>query len=304
MESRTLEWLNYHHLLYFWTAAREGGITRASEVLRLSQPTLSAQIRALEADLGEKLFEKAGRGVALTEAGKVVFRYADEIFGLGRELREALAGRAVLRRPLLAVGISDVLPKLMVQKLLAPALALPEAPRLRCVEDETDRLLAALATHDLDLVLTDRPLDPKARLKAFSHLLAESGVGIFAPPAVARQLKGPFPACLQEAPWLLPLSGTALRRGLDQWMATQGLRPRIVGEFGDSALLKAFGQGGAGLFAAPEATASEVVRQYHVKRLGRAEGVQERIYAVNVERRLRHPAVQALREAARAWAFA
>lgn len=304
MDTVPLEWLNYHHLLYFWTAAREGGITRASVVLRLSQPTLSAQIRALETDLGEKLFEKAGRGVALTEVGKVVFRYADEIFGLGRELRDALAGRDVRRRPVLAVGISDALPKLIVQKLLAPALALPEAPRLRCVEDETDRLLASLATHDLDLILTDRPLESQVRLKAFSHLLAESGVAIYAPPALARRFKGPFPGCLQEAPWLLPTPGTALRRGLDQWMATHGLRPRIVGEFSDSALLKAFGQAGAGLFAAPEATGSEVIRQYHVKRLGRAEGVQERIYAVNVERRLRHPAVQALREAAKAWAFA
>jgi len=304
MKDPSLEWLNYHHLLYFWTAAKEGGITRASEVLRLSQPTLSAQIRALEADLGEKLFEKAGRGVALTEAGKVVYRYADEIFGLGRELREALAGRDVRRRPLLAVGISDVLPKLMVQKLLAPALDLPEAPRLRCVEDETERLLGSLATHDLDLVLTDRPLAPSARLKAFSHLLAESGVSIFGAASLARRFGGSFPEGLRGAPWVLPAPGTALRRVLDQWMAAHDLQPRIVGEFSDSALLKAFGMGGSGLFAAPEATAAEIIRQYRVRRLGRAEGVQERIYAVNVERRLRNPAVQTLREAARAWAFA
>jgi LysR family transcriptional activator of nhaA len=273
-------------------------------MLRLSQPTLSAQIRSLESSLGERLFEKAGRGVALTEAGKVVFRYADEIFGLGRELRDALAGREVTRRPLLAVGISDALPKLMVQKLLAPVLDLPEAPRLLCREDATDRLLASLAAHDVDVVLTDRPLDSQARLKAFSHLLAESGVAVFAPPALARSLKGPFPDCLQGAPWLLPTPGTALRRGLDQWMAIQGIHPRIVGEFDDSALLKAFGHAGAGVFAAPEATAQEVIRQYRVRRLGPAEGVKERLYAVSVERRLRNPAVQALREAAKAWAFA
>lgn len=304
MNNQPVEWLNYHHLFYFWTAAREGGITRASEVLRLSQPTLSAQIRALEGSLGERLFEKAGRGVALTEAGKVVFRYADEIFGLGLELRDALAGREVSRRPLLAVGISDALPKLMVQKLLAPVLEMSEAPRLLCREDATDRLLASLVAHDVDVVLTDRPLDSKARLKAFSHLLAESGVAVFATPALARGLKGAFPECLLGAPWLLPTPGAALRRGLDQWMATHGLHPRIVAEFDDSALLKSFGQAGAGVFAAPEATAREVARQYGVRRLGHAEGVKERIYAINVERRLRHPAVQALREAAKVWAFA
>lgn len=299
-----MEWLNYHHLFYFWTAAREGGVTRAAETLRLSQPTLSAQIRALESDLGERLFEKAGRGVALTEAGKVVFRYADEIFGLGQELRDTLGGRGPVRRPVLAVGISDALPKLMVQKLLEPALALPEAPRLRAQEDATDRLLAGLATHDLDVVLADRPLEAGSRVKAFNHLLGECGVAIFAAPSLTRRLRDWQPRALDGQPWLLPLVGTALRRALDQWMAAEGIRPRIVGEFADSALLKSFGQAGHGFFAAPEAIAGEVVRQYRVKRLGPAAGVRERIYAISVERRLRHPAVQALREAAQAWAFA
>lgn len=299
-----MEWLNYHHLLYFWTAAKEGSITRAAEVLRLSQPTLSAQIRILEADLGEKLFEKAGRGLALTETGKVVFRYADEIFGLGQELREAVAGRTGARRPVLAVGISDALPKLMVQKLLHPVLDLPEAPRLIAREDATERLLSSLVTHDLDVVLTDRPLDSTTRFKAFSHLLGECGVAIFVSPTCAHHRRGAFPAQLNGAPWLLPTPGTAMRRALDQWMATFNLRPRIVGEFSDSALIKAFGQAGAGYFAAPEAVADEVARQYRVKRIGTAEGVKERIYAVSVERRLRHPAIQALREAAKAWAFA
>lgn len=297
-------WLNYHHLLYFWTAAREGGISRAAEVLRLSQPTLSAQIRALEQNLGEKLFQKAGRGVTLTEAGKLVFRYADEIFSLGQELKEAVGGGTPLRRPVLAVGISDALPKLMVQKVLEPVLRLPEAPRLYAREDDTDRLLASLVTHDLDVVLTDRPLDASTRFKAFSHLLGECGVALFAAPALARRLKEPFPGCLSGRPWLLPMQGTAMRRALDQWMNGQGIRPLIVGEFSDSALLKAFGQAGEGIFAAPEAIAEEVERQYRVRRLGSAEGVRERIYAVSVDRRLRHPAVQALREAARVWAYA
>jgi LysR family transcriptional activator of nhaA len=299
-----MEWLNYHHLFYFWTAAREGGIGRGAAALRLSQPTLSAQIRALEQDLGERLFEKAGRGVALTEAGRLVFRYADEIFGLGQELRETLGGGRTVRQPHLAVGISDALPKLMVQKLLDPALKLEDPPRLLAREDATERLLAALATQDLDVVLTDRPLDPQSRLKAFNHLLGECGVSIFASPALARGLRGGFPGDLDGQPWLLPLQGTALRRALDQWMGTHRIRPRIVGEFSDSALLKAFGQAGGGCFAAPDAIAAEVVRQYRVKRLGTAEGVRERIYAVSVDRRLRHPAVQAIRDAARTWVFA
>jgi LysR family transcriptional activator of nhaA len=192
----------------------------------------------------------------------------------------------------------------MVQKLLEPALLLPEAPRLLAREDATERLLASLATHDLDVVLTDRPLEASARFKAFSHLMGECGVAIFATAALAGTLKGTFPQCLSGQPWLLPLHGTALRRALDQWMATQGIRPKIAGEFSDSALLKAFGQAGAGCFAAPEAIAPEIMRQYRVRRLGPAEGVKERIYAISVERRLRHPAVQALRDAARNWAFA
>ncbi|HEX9009421.1 MAG TPA: LysR family transcriptional regulator, partial [Holophagaceae bacterium] len=233
-----MEWLNYHHLFYFWTAAREGGIGKGAVALRLSQPTLSAQIRALELDLGERLFEKAGRGVALTEAGRLVFRYADEIFGLGQELRETLGGGRTVRQPHLAVGISDALPKLMVQKLLDPALKLEDPPRLLAREDATERLLAALATQDLDVVLTDRPLEPQSRLRAFNHLLGECGVSIFAAPGLARGLLGGFPSSLDGQRWLLPLQGTALRRALDQWMGTHGIRPRIVGEFSDSALLK------------------------------------------------------------------
>lgn len=299
-----MEWLNYHHLLYFWSAAKAGGISRAAETLNLSQPTLSAQIRALEGALGERLFEKAGRGITLTEPGKLVYRYADEIFGLGREMQEALLGQLPIRRPILAVGISDALPKLMVQKLLEPVLSMPEAPRLLAREEATERLLASLATHDLDVVFTDRPLEASTRFKAFNHLLGESGVAIFAGPSLVRRLKGPFPACLDGQPWLLPLQGSALRRSLDQWFATEDLHPRIIGEFSDSALLKAFGQAGSGCFAAPEAIAAEVARQYRVRRLGVAEGVRERIYAVSVERRLRHPAIQALRDAARSWAFA
>ncbi|MDP1832659.1 MAG: transcriptional activator NhaR [Geothrix sp.] len=294
-----MDWLNYHHLLYFWTTAREGSVTRAAERLSLAQPTLSAQIRSLEIALGVRLFEKQGRGLAMTEAGRTAFRYADGIFGLGREMQESLAGLAHGRRPILAVGVSDALAKLLVHRLLEPALRLPEPIRLLCREDRTDRLLAQLSLHELDLVLSDMPPPPNSAVKAFSHLLGECGVQVFGAAALRKAHPGPFPRCLEGAPFLLPPEGTALRRGLDQWFEGESLRPRIVGEFDDSALLKTFGQQGLGFFAAPANVASEIERQYQVKRLGLAKGVRERIYALTLDRRLRHPAVVAISEAAR-----
>ena len=298
-----MEWLNYHHLFYFWTTAREGSVTRAAERLRLAQPTLSAQIRSLETALGVRLFEKQGRGLGMTEAGRTAFRYADSIFGLGRELQESLAGSSGGSRPVLAVGISDALPKLMVRNLLEPALHLPEAIRLVCREDRTDRLLAELTLHDLDLVLSDLPLPPNSAVKAFSHLLGECGVEIFGTAALRKEHPGAFPRCLEGAPFLLPPEGAALRRGLDQWFELEGLHPRIIGEFDDSALLKSFGQKGLGFFAAPANLRVEVERQYQVKHLGTAERVRERVYALTLDRRLRHPAVVAISESAKSRVF-
>ncbi len=298
-----MDWLNYHHLLYFWTTAREGSVTLAAERLRLAQPTLSAQIRSLEKALGVRLFQKQGRGLALTDAGRTAFRYADSIFGLGQEMQQSLAGLSEGRHPVLAVGISDALAKLMVRALLEPALHLPEPIRLVCREDRTDRLLAQLSLHELDLVLVDMPPPPHSAVKAFSHLLGECGVQVFGTAALRKQHPGPFPQCLKGAPFLLPAEGTALRRGLDQWLEVEGLHPRIVGEIDDSALLKSFGQRGVGFFAAPATLAAEVERQYQVKCLGQAEGVRERIYALTLERRLRHPAVVAISESARTKVF-
>lgn len=296
-----MDWLNYHHLLYFWTTAREGGVTRAAERLRLAQPTLSAQIRALEASLGVKLFEKQGRGLVLTEAGRTAFRYADGIFGLGQELRESMAGLAQGRAPLLTVGISDALPKLMVHRLLEPALQVPEGIRLVCLEDRTERLLAKLSLHELDLVLSDAPPPPNNPVRAFSHLLGECGVQVFGTAGLRKAHPGTFPRCLDGAPFLLPPEGTALRRQLDQWFESEGLRPRIGGEFDDSALLKTFGQKGHGFFSAPAPLAREVERQYQVRRLGPAKNVRERVFALTLDRRLRHPAVLAISEAAKAF---
>jgi len=295
-----MRWLNYHHLLYFWTVAREGSVVRAAETLSLTQPTVSAQLRQLEATLGEKLFERKGRGLALTEVGRIVFRYADEIFGLGRELLDVLDDRPTGRPLQLCVGVSDAMPKMIVQALLAPALGLPEGLHLVVRDDKTDRLLAALSLRELDLVLADAPMAPDAGVKAFNHLLMESAVSVFAPGPLAARLRRGFPRSLARAPMLLPTRNTALRRSLDQWFDARDLRPRMTGEIEDSALLKALAPGIGAAFAAPTIVEREVCRQYQVRVAGRLDGVRERFYAISVERRLKHPAVVAISRSAHA----
>jgi len=304
MYGRSMEWLNYHHLRYFWAVAREGGVTRAAERLHISQPTVSAQIRELEQALGERLFARSGRTLALTDVGRTVFRYADEIFGLGRELLDTVKGRPTGRPARLSVGIANVVPKLIAYRLIEPALRLPEPVLLECVEDRPDRLLAELAVHALDVVLSDAPVGPLVNVRAYSHLLGECTVTVFGTAALAAAHTRRFPQSLDGAPFLLPTQNSALRRALDQWFEEQGIRPRVVGEFEDSALLKVFGQAGRGLFAAPTAILAEVRRQYGVRRVGEVAAVRERFYAISVERRLKHPAVLAISEAARQRLFA
>jgi LysR family transcriptional activator of nhaA len=294
-----MEWLNYHHLLYFWVVAREGGLVPAGKVLRLSHPTLSAQVHALEGQLGERLFEKVGRRLSLTAMGRVVYRYADEIFSLGRELVDTVKGRATGQPVRLDVGIADVVPKLLVRRILAPAMALAEPVRLVCREDRYERLLADLAVHTLDLVIADAPVPPGSNVRAFTHLLGESGVGFFATRALAPALARGFPRSLDGAPMLLPLENLTLRRALNQWFDAQGIRPRVVAEFEDSALLNVFGADGVGVFAAPIAVAGEVTRQQRVVLVGRTDAVKERFYAISAERRLKNPAVVAISQAAR-----
>ena len=304
MYSGSMEWLNYHHLLYFWTVAKEGSIARACEKLHLAQPTISGQLRLLEENLGEKLFAKAGRGLALTETGQVVYRYAEEIFGLGQELQSALKGKPKGRPVRLHVGISDWLPKLVAYRLLQPALALPEPVHLVCQEAAPDRLLAALSEHQLDVVLSDAPVTSLARVKAFNHLLGACGVTLFGAPVLAGRYRNEFPASLDGAPMLLPIEGCALRRSLDQWFDSLGIRPRLVAEFQDSALMKTFGQAGVGIFAAPSVIEKEVEDHYQAAVVGRPDTVVERFYAISVERRIRHAAVLAISEAARGSLFA
>jgi LysR family transcriptional regulator, transcriptional activator of nhaA len=299
-----MEWVNYHHLRYFWMVAKEGGLVPAAKALRLSHPTLSAQIHTLEEQLGEKLFVKVGRRLVLTDVGRVVFRYAEEIFALGGEMLDALRGRFSGQALRLEVGISDAVPKLVVRKLLQPALTLPEPVRLICREASYDELLAELAQHALDLVISDAPVPPGSQVRVFNHLLGECGVALFATPALVREYRRDFPASLEGAPMLLPLESSPLRRALNQWFERHQIKPRVVAEFEDSALLKVFGADGVGLFPAPAAVAAEVIAQYRVQQLGPMDGVKERFYAVTAERRLKHPAAVAISQAARHDVFA
>lgn len=295
-----MDWINYHHLLYFWTVVREGGVSRAAEKLSLAQPTVSAQIKQLEDVIGEPLFDRQGRRLALTDVGRMVYRYADEIFVIGRELTETLKGRPAEGRPMpLTVGVANAVPKLVVHRLLQPAMSGSLNLRLTCREDSTETLLGELATHALDVVIADEPAPPHVRVKAFSHLLGESDTSFFAAPHLAKQLKKRFPTSLNEQPLLLPTGQTALRRAIDQWLEAEHLHPRIVGEFDDSALMKAFGEAGTGAFPAPTAIESEVVRQYGVQVVGRVSSIRERYYAISVERRVKHPGVIAITTAAK-----
>ncbi|HEY6099176.1 MAG TPA: transcriptional activator NhaR [Anaeromyxobacter sp.] len=293
-----MEWLNYHHLLYFWTVARAGSITRASEELRLAQPTISNQLKTLEASLGVKLLERQGRRLALTDVGRTVLRYADDIFRTGRELQSAVKGLPTGQRLRLVAGVADVIPKRMAALLLQPAVDAHPGLVLVCREGPLPQLLAALAVHELDVVIADVPASEEVKVKAFSHRLGDCGTTFLAAHRHARLRKG-FPRSLEGAPALLPSQGTALRRALDAWFDALGIRPAIAGEFDDSALMEAFGARGLGAFAVPSALEDVIRAQYGVSTIGRAEEVRESFYAISVERRLRHPAVVAVAEAAR-----
>jgi LysR family transcriptional activator of nhaA len=291
-------WLNYHHLLYFWTVAREGTITAASEKLRLAQPTISTQIRVLEKTLGHKLFEHQGRNLVLTETGRMVYSYANEIFALGQELTDTLEGRPVAGRTRLRVGIADVVSKQVAHRILRAALEGPEPAKLVCFEGKPASLLTKLAVHELDLVLSDSPVPPEVKLKGFNHLLGESDVSIVATPELAARYRRLFPKSLDGAPFLLPTENTSLRRSLDLWFSSRGINPVAVGEFEDTALLLVFGQAGAGLFAVP-AVIEDGLRQLHDLRVvGRVESVRAQYFAISLERKLKHPGVVAIVEAA------
>ncbi len=298
-----MDWLNYHHLLYFWAVAREGSIAAACDKLHLAQPTISGQLRQLERDLGVKLFERSGRNLVLTETGQEVYRLADEIFSLGRDLQDLVRGRLAGRPVRLLVGVADDVPELVAYRILEPALSPPEPAQVVCVREPSERLLAQLALHRLDVVVADTPVAASAKVRAFSHLLGESGVSVCGTAELVAARRRGFPRSLDGAPFLLPLENTPLRRALDEWFEAAGLRPEVRGEFTDRALLRTFAQAGAGLCAVPTAVEAEVRRQYGLDVLGRVGDVKERFFLISTERKLRHPAVAAIAERARAEVF-
>jgi LysR family transcriptional activator of nhaA len=286
--------INYKQLHYFWQVARAGSIARASEQLDLTPQTLSGQIGLLEAALETTLFKRVGRGLELTETGRLALSYANEIFEIGAEMEHALSEGVVKRPVLFRVGIADVMPKSIVYTLLAPAMSLAEPIKIICKEGRLERLLADLITHRFDLILSDRPMPVDMNIKGYSYLLVECGISFFATPALIAQYGSHFPQCLDNAPLLLPSDDTTVRKKLMQWLDKKRITPNLVGEFDDSALMKAFGQAGAGVFIAPSMIAKEVERQYGVIQIGQIEEVSEKFYAISVERRATHPAVIAI----------
>jgi LysR family transcriptional activator of nhaA len=290
--------LNYKHLHYFLTVARTGSITRAAEKLHLTPQTLSGQISAFEARMGVKLFDRAGRRLELSEAGKQALGYAEEIFQIGTELEVVLKHEGEQRARIFRVGIADVVPKATAYQLLTPVLQLPEPLKLICREDRLEELAAGLALHRLDMVLADRPLPANMDIRGYSHLLGECGIAFLAVDSLIKKLDGDFPQCMNAAPMLIPGEGSALRVALLRWLERKQLTPLVVGEFDDSALMSAFGQGGAGIFPVPLTTAPDVMCQCHVQEIGRTQDVRERFFAITTERRLSHPAVIAVSAAA------
>ena len=295
--------INYKHLHYFWVVAKEGSIARASEGLHLTPQTISGQLSLLEENLGEALFNRVGRNLELTETGRLALSYADEIFSLGGELEEVLRNLPDGRPLVFRVGVTDVVPKSIAYRLLAPSLQLPEAVRIDCRENNIESLLADLALHKIDLVISDGPIPSKVNVRGYNHQLGECGISFFAVPELAQSLTKNFPHSLKGAPLLLPGEVTVVQSRLLKWLDTLHVHPRIVGEFDDSALMKAFGQAGTGVFIAPTPIATEIEKQYGVVVIGKTDEVREQFYAISVERKITHPAVAAITETAREWLF-
>lgn len=291
--------LNYHHLRYFHAVATEGSVAAAAECLYVAQPTISGQIKSLERSLGEQLFERKGRNLELTEVGHLVYGYAEEIFDTGRELVDAISGHSSGRPHRLRTAAEMSVPKLVVFELLKPAMDLDEQVELVCEEGRMSDLLAKLAVHQLDVVFSETPMGPEYNVRAFNHLLGQSTLSLFAPNALARRLRAQFPERLNDCPLLMPLAGTALRRQIDTWLESHELRPRTVGEFADSALIKVFGQNGSGAFFAPTAIADSIVDQFGCQIVAEIPDISQNYYAITVERRIKHPAIAAISEAAR-----
>jgi LysR family transcriptional activator of nhaA len=295
--------LNYSHLHYFWTVAREGSIASASKSLHLTPQTISGQLKLLDEAVGQPLFNRAGRRLVLSDMGKVVFGYADEIFSVGAELANVVRGNQLEGPGTLKVGVVSSMPKLIAERIIAPALMGDDAVRVDCHEASLEPLLSELAIHKLDIVLSDSPVPDGLNLKAFNHRLGESGMSFFVQRKKARRYRASFPGSLNDAPMLLPAQNSAWRRRLDDGFEEHEIAPRIAGEFDDSALLKAFGEAGVGVFAAPTVIEEEICRMYRMSVIGRTDEIEERFYAISPERRLRHPSVVRVTDLARTGLF-
>ncbi|HYD62747.1 MAG TPA: transcriptional activator NhaR [Noviherbaspirillum sp.] len=296
--------LNYRHLYYFWVVAKEGSVTRAAERLDVAVQTISAQLALLEQSVGKALLAPQGRRLVLTEAGRIALAYADQIFLLGEQLQDVLTESDIGQTMRLTVGLSDSLPKLTASRLLEAALRLPQKVKLVCHEDDFESLLGELSVHKLDVVLTDRPVPSGTTLRVFSHLLGESETMLYGVPELAERYRENFPASLKGAPLLLPTRNHAIRGRLDHWFETHDVRPDIVGEFDDSALLNTFGRTGLGMFPAPSALAAAVEEQFGAVPVGELTHVREQVYAISNERKIKHPAVDAILTASHESVFA
>lgn len=299
-----MDWLNYHHLHYFWVVAREGSIARACELLQLAQPTISHQIHELEEKLGQKLFARVGRSIQLTEYGRVVYRYAQDIFALGRELQQTVKGLSRQRALQFRVGIAGFMPTPLVQRLLAPAWDFAEPIQILCHADRPERLLADMAVHQMDLVLADAPPRPAVRVRAYPHLLGESGISFVAAPELAARYRPGFPHSLTDAPLLVPPDTTPLRRSLDRWLAAQEIHPFFRGVTADCATLEAFGQAGKGIFLVPTSVESDAVQRFGVEAVGQVEALRTPCYAIAADRKLKHPVANLVVRSARERVFA
>ncbi len=295
-----MQHINYKHLHYFWVVAQSGGVAKAGERLHVTPQSISGQMRQLEAAIGQKLWRRAGRKLELTETGQLVLDYADRLFTVGEELKLALRDRPDAAQALFRVGVTGSVVKVVAYRLIEPALKVPMPPRLQCREGRLAELLALLAVHQLDLVISDRPMPSSMNVRGFNHLLLECGVTFFAVPALARRLRPRFPQSLHGAPLLLPGGDSALRPQLQRWFDQEGLQPRVVAEFDDTAVMKAFGQGGSGVFAMPSIVAAETERQFRVHAIGSTDAVHHQVYAISGERRITHASVRAIGDAARA----
>ena len=298
-----MQHLNFQHLLYFWVVAKQGTIAKACETLFLTQPTISAQLKSLEKEVGTQLFSRVGRNLVLTDMGRTVFEYADEIFSLGRELQQTINGKPPGHIRKLVVGIADVLPRMLAYRLLEPVTRLKEPVRIVCHDDKTEQLLARLALGELDVVLSDVPASPFIKVRAYNHLLGECSVSLMGDSELVNKYKKGFPKSLDGAPFLMPMEGSSLRRSLDEWFNSIGVTPEIRGEFADFDLFEAFGSVGIGLFVVPTVVEEIVCQQHPVKLLRRVTEIKERFFAISVERRLKHAAVVAITDAARKQLF-